>query len=78
MENLTFEITNWVQERRINGNTFIRATCVQDNMVVSIEVQNSEANNRILVKDKLVKERNRLLQLKKYNSENLVQVGDVI
>jgi len=77
MKELTFEITNIQSERGINGKTNIRATCIQDDMWLEIEIPNSELNNKSSVKQSLIIEHMRLLELEK-EQNYYIQKGSII
>lgn len=75
MKELTFEITTVQTEKCINGSTIIAAKCVQDDLDVEIQVANLESSNKELVREKLMKEHDRLVRVYK---NPIIAVGDII
>jgi len=77
MEELTFEVTNMYTQRSMGGITNLRAKCIQDNMLLDIEVMNSEVANKHLIKQKLIEEHNRMLKLEEEHKDD-IGVGTVL
>ena len=75
MQELTFEVMGIQIERRTNGTTNMRLMCVQDNVIVDIEIANSMREDKSLIREKAIKEHNHYLELK---ARNLVDVGTII
>ena len=75
MNNFTFKITEVVTEKNMNGITSIKAICIQDNMILSTKVWNSEADNTNLIRRDLEQQHDKLLQSNKVVS---IKVGDIL
>lgn len=56
MQEFTFEITNIYSQRSMEGVTNITAICVEDKMMVSIEIKNSKQSNKEFIKQELIKQ----------------------
>lgn len=77
MQELTFVITNMDIQRSMGGKTNLRAKCIQDNMLLDIEIKNSEITNKSLIKQKLIEEYNRILKLKEKHKDD-INVGTIL
>jgi len=75
MEELKFKITKLSQEKRIDGDVIIDTICINDDTDIRIIVSNRLYNDRYFVKNKLINEYNRLIELKKSYDIN---IGDII
>ncbi|HEY8890228.1 MAG TPA: hypothetical protein VIM70_08215 [Clostridium sp.] len=77
MEELTFEITDIVIQRSMGGRTNLRAKCIQDNMLLDIEVMNTQRTNKDFVKQKFIEEHSRMLKLKEKHKDDII-IGTVL
>jgi len=77
MEETTFEITNIYSGRRVNGEINITATCIQDNMSISIEILSTEKNNEYLIKQELIKQHDLLVKFKEEHKDD-IKVGTIL
>jgi len=75
MQELTFEVIEISTERRIDGNTTMRLMCIQDEVVVDIEIKNSQRDDRYIIRQRAIDEHCKCLESKKINK---VDVGSII
>jgi hypothetical protein len=74
-DDLSFKINSITKDRRIKGTTTIIASCVKTKKVVTINILNIDANNRQLVRQKLI-EAHKLCSL--INNEPELKEDDII
>ena len=73
----TYEITNTITEKSICGRTKITTKCIEDGIIVEIEIANYNRNRRDYIKEKLNKEHSKLLKDNKDNKW-AIDVGDIL
>jgi len=76
-QTLTFKVQNICSERRINGNTEITLTCIQDNITFSIEIKNSERENKELIRRKALETHNKCIEYEDKHKDD-IREGSVI
>jgi len=77
MQEVTFEITGLCSEKNINGKTKISARCIQDSILLNIDVFNVFLHDNGSVKRRLLEEHDRLLKLAEILNTDIV-VGTIL
>lgn len=77
MQEFTFEITHIYSEKRINGVSNIGATCIQDKMMLDIEISNSKLIDKNYIKQELINKHALLLEIEDKH-KNDISVGAIL
>lgn len=75
MDELTFEILEINTEKRMDGNTYIKLKCVQDNKIVDIIIKSTFIDNKGFIKMKAIDEYTKHIG---YETESIIRIGDII
>ena len=77
MQEFTFEITNIYSSRCMGGVTNISATCIEDKMMISIEIKNSKQSDKKFIKQELIKQHAISLEIEARHKDD-IGVGDIL